>query len=197
MDGSWEPIPSSPASSRRSTARATGHRCRRPSRGSSKATRTRCSSSSTGTTTGTTGSTSTTRLRHSRRTTAWTTPADPADVVADANAEVAAKAPTFAPYWSSDASLCDAWPYPPTGSRNEIHAEGAAPILVIGTTNDPATPYEWSAALAKQLSSGILLTRVGEGHTGFNKGNACIDDAVVAYFEDDRVPDGDLRCEAP
>lgn len=124
-------------------------------------------------------------------------PADPADVVADANAEVAAKAPTFAPYWSSDASLCDAWPYPPTGSRNEIHAEGAAPILVIGTTNDPATPYEWSAALAKQLSSGILLTRVGEGHTGFNKGNACIDDAVVAYFEDDRVPDGDLRCEAP
>lgn len=124
-------------------------------------------------------------------------PADPADVVEDANAEVAAKAPTFAPYWSSDVSLCDAWPYPPTGSRNEIHAEGAAPILVIGTTNDPATPYEWSAALAKQLSSGILLTRVGEGHTGFNKGNACIDDAVVAYFEDDRVPDGDLRCEAP
>ncbi|MFL0564320.1 alpha/beta hydrolase [Microbacterium sp. 179-I 1D1 NHS] len=124
-------------------------------------------------------------------------PADPADVVEEANAEVAEKAPTFAPYWSSDVSLCDAWPYPPTGSRDEIHAEGAAPILVIGTTNDPATPFEWSAALAKQLSSGILLTRVGEGHTGFNKGNACIDDAVVAYFEDDTVPDGDLRCEAP
>ncbi|MFJ6678769.1 alpha/beta hydrolase [Microbacterium sp. NPDC091382] len=124
-------------------------------------------------------------------------PADPEDVVAEANAEVAQKAPTFAPYWSSDVSLCDAWPYPPTGTRDEIHADGAAPILVIGTTNDPATPYEWSAALAEQLSSGILLTRVGEGHTGFNKGNACIDDAVVAYFENDTVPDGDLRCEAP
>ncbi|CAL4859198.1 alpha/beta hydrolase [Microbacterium sp. MM2322] len=123
-------------------------------------------------------------------------PADPDDVVAAANAEVAEKAPTFAPYWTSDVSLCDAWPYPPTGTRSEIHADGAAPILVIGTTNDPATPYEWSAALAKQLSSGILLTRVGEGHTGFNKGNACIDDAVVAYFEDDKVPAGDLRCEA-
>lgn len=124
-------------------------------------------------------------------------PADPADVVTRANDEVAEKAPTFAPYWSSDVSLCDAWPYPPTGTRDEIHAEGAAPILVIGTTNDPATPYEWSAALAEQLSSGILLTRVGEGHTGFNKGNACIDDAVVAYFEHDTVPGGDLRCEAP
>ncbi|AZS43238.1 Carboxylesterase B [Microbacterium oleivorans] len=123
-------------------------------------------------------------------------PADPADVVEAANKDVAEKAPTFAPYWSSDVNLCDAWPYPPTGTRNEIHADGAAPILVIGTTNDPATPYEWSAALAEQLNSGILLTRVGEGHTGFNKGNACIDDTVVAYFDDGTVPEGDVRCEA-
>ena len=123
-------------------------------------------------------------------------PPDSDDVVAAANAEVAKDAPTFAPYWTSDVDLCDAWPYPPTGTRNEIHADGAAPILVIGTTNDPATPYEWSAALAKQLSSGILLTRVGEGHTGFNKGNACIDDTVVAYFDEGTVPDGDVRCEA-
>lgn len=123
-------------------------------------------------------------------------PADPEDVVAAADAEVAAQAPTFAPYWTSDVDLCDEWPFPPTGTRSEIHAEGAAPILVIGTTNDPATPYEWSAALAEQLSSGILLTRVGEGHTGFNKGNACIDATVVAYFEDDTVPSGDVRCDA-
>lgn len=123
-------------------------------------------------------------------------PADSADVEAEAEAEVAQDAPTFAPYWSSDVDLCDEWPYPPTGTRDEIHADGAAPILVIGTTNDPATPYEWSAALAEQLSSGILLTRVGEGHTGFNKGNACIDDTVVAYFEDGAVPTGDVRCEA-
>jgi pimeloyl-ACP methyl ester carboxylesterase len=123
-------------------------------------------------------------------------PADPEDVVDAANAQVAEDAPTFAPYWTSGVDLCDSWPYPPTGTRAEIHAEGADPILVVGTTNDPATPYEWSAALAEQLSSGILLTRVGEGHTGFNKGNACIDDTVIAYFEDGTVPEADVRCEA-
>ncbi|WP_404446443.1 alpha/beta hydrolase [Microbacterium marinum] len=121
-------------------------------------------------------------------------PADPPDVEAAADALVAAEAPTFAPYWSG-VDLCASWPYPPTGTRGEIHAEGAAPILLVGTTNDPATPYEWSAALAEQLSSGILLTRVGEGHLGFNKGNACIDDAVEAYFVDGTVPDGDITCE--
>ncbi len=79
--------------------------------------------------------------------------------------------------------------------REPITADGAAPILVIGTTNDPATPYEWSVALAEQLSSGVLITRVGEGHTGYNKGNACVDDAVAAYFVNGAVPEADLRCE--
>ena len=57
------------------------------------------------------------------------------------------------------------------------------------------SPDPAAAALAEQLSSGILLTRVGEGHLGFNKGNACIDDAVEAYFVDGTVPDGDITCE--
>ena len=74
------------------------------------------------------------------------------------------------------------WPYPPTGVREPITADGAAPIVVVGTTNDPATPYEWSVSLADQLSSGVLITRVGEGHTGYNKGNTCVDPAVEAYL---------------
>ncbi|WP_417511030.1 alpha/beta hydrolase [Microbacterium sp.] len=111
-----------------------------------------------------------------------------------ADARVAAGAPTIAPYWSGPDS-CAVWPYPPTGTRGEIHASGAGPILVVGTTNDPATPYEWSAALAGQLEEGVLITRVGEGHTGYNKGNVCVDNAVDAYFLDDRVPDADLKCE--
>jgi len=109
-------------------------------------------------------------------------------------ARIAAEAPTIAPYWSGP-DPCDSWPVAPTGVREPVAAEGAAPILVIGTTNDPATPYEWSVSLAEQLSSGVLITRVGEGHTGFNKGNACVDDAVLAYFLDGMVPDSDLRCE--
>ncbi|MDZ8276941.1 alpha/beta hydrolase [Microbacterium aquimaris] len=107
---------------------------------------------------------------------------------------IAAEAPTIAPYWSGP-DPCDAWPAAPTGVREEITAEGAAPILVVGTTNDPATPYEWSVALAEQLSSGVLITRVGEGHTGYNKGDACVDDAVEAYLLGGVAPEGDLYCD--
>lgn len=103
------------------------------------------------------------------------------------------KAPTIAPYWKGP-DPCAEWPYPATGVREKITAEGAAPILVVGTTNDPATPYEWSVSLAHQLSSGVLITRKGEGHTGYNKGNSCVDGAVEAYFVDGTVPQEDVTC---
>ena len=105
-----------------------------------------------------------------------------------------AEAPTVAPYWFGP-DPCEVWPYPPTGTRGEIHAAGAAPIVVVGTTNDPATPYEWAVSLADQLDSGVLITRVGEGHTGYNKGSACVDAAVERYLVEGVAPDGDLRCE--
>ncbi|MET0780275.1 MAG: alpha/beta hydrolase [Microbacterium sp.] len=121
-------------------------------------------------------------------------PPDADEARAASDALIAAEAPTVAPYWSGPDS-CKGWPYPPTGIRGPISAEGAAPILVVGTTNDPATPYEWSVALAEQLASGVLVTRVGEGHTGYNKGNACVDAAVEAYFLQGTVPEDGLRCE--
>src|SRR5690606_17405260 len=108
--------------------------------------------------------------------------------------KIEAQAPTVAPYWSGP-DTCAVWPHDPTGTRNEIHAEGAGPIVVIGTTNDPATPYEWSVSLADQLEEGVLVTRVGEGHTGYNKGNICVDQAVVGFFLDDVVPEDGLECD--
>lgn len=106
----------------------------------------------------------------------------------------AEEAPTFAPYWDSP-EQCDVWPFAPTGVREPIAAAGAGPILVVGTTGDPATPYEWAVALAGQLESGVLITRVGDGHTGYNKGNACVDDAIEAYFISGEAPSEDLVCE--
>lgn len=119
-----------------------------------------------------------------------TTPAEEAA----SEARLKQEAPTIAPYWIGP-DPCDEWLYPPSGTRAPISAKGAAPILVIGTTNDPATPYAWAVALAGQLSSGVLITRVGEGHTGYNKGNACVDNAVVAYFVDGTVPQNGLECD--
>ena len=93
----------------------------------------------------------------------------------------------------------DAHAYPTTigtpALREAIAASGSGPIVVVGTTNDPATPYEWSQSLAEQLENGVLVTRVGEGHTGYNKGNVCVDEAVEAYFLADTVPEGDVNCE--
>lgn len=108
-------------------------------------------------------------------------------------AELEKKAPTFAPYWQGP-DPCEQWPYPPTGTRDAISASGSGPILVVGTTNDPATPYAWAQSLAKQLDDGVLLTRVGEGHTGYNKGNTCVDDAVEAFLLRGTVPKDGLRC---
>ncbi|MDQ0649189.1 pimeloyl-ACP methyl ester carboxylesterase [Microbacterium natoriense] len=119
---------------------------------------------------------------------------DDPDAEAAQKAKIAEGAPTIAPYWEGPDS-CEVWPYPPTGTRGEIHATGAAPIVVVGTTNDPATPYEWSESLAGQLDEGVLITRVGEGHTGYNKGNTCVDSAVEAYLVDGTVPEDGLRCE--
>ncbi|WP_312677258.1 alpha/beta hydrolase [Microbacterium sp.] len=110
-----------------------------------------------------------------------------------ATARIEQQAPTIAPYWQG-VDVCEVWPYPPTGVRERITADGAAPIVVVGTTNDPATPYEWSVSLAEQLASGVLVTREGEGHTGYNKGNACVDAAVEAYLVSGTVPQNGLTC---
>ena len=61
--------------------------------------------------------------------------------------------------------------------------------MVVGTTRDPATPLDVAQALAAQLDSGVLVTRDGDGHTGYNAGNDCVDEAVEAYLVDGTVPE--------
>ena len=76
----------------------------------------------------------------------------------------------------------------------DIRGEGAAPILVLGTTRDPATPFKWAEALSAQLESGVLVERDGDGHTAYNSGNACIDAIVEDYLLDGAVPDDGTTC---
>lgn len=78
--------------------------------------------------------------------------------------------------------------------ERDIRAAGAAPIVVVGTTRDPATPYEWAVALADQLESGVLVSRDGDGHTGYNSGNECVDEALEAYLVEGTVPEDGLEC---
>jgi pimeloyl-ACP methyl ester carboxylesterase len=89
---------------------------------------------------------------------------------------------------------CAYWP----GKRDPYPvgpATGAPPIVVVGTTGDPATPYENTAALASMLGVGHVLTWEGEGHTAYPS-TACIKNAVDAYLIDLTVPTEGLRCPA-
>ena len=88
---------------------------------------------------------------------------------------------------------CRNWPVPPVTLPTTWDAP-TPPIVVVGTTRDPATPYIWSQALVKQLSNAVLVTRDGDGHTGYNKSNSCVDTAVDAYLLEGVVPTSDPRC---
>jgi len=90
---------------------------------------------------------------------------------------------------------CDFWPVPSAREPMTITAAGAPPILVLGTTGDPITPYQQAESLARQLSSGVLLTLVGERHTAYGGANSCIDDAVDAYLIDLVPPPVGARCD--
>ncbi|MEG8276639.1 alpha/beta hydrolase [Streptomyces sp. AHA2] len=89
---------------------------------------------------------------------------------------------------------CAYWPVRATGEPHRIEAKGAAPILVVGTTRDPATPYRWARALAGQLSSARLLTYEGDGHTAYGRGSSCIDRTINAYLLRGTPPPDGKRC---
>nr|WP_078917298.1 alpha/beta hydrolase [Streptomyces sp. NRRL S-813] len=89
---------------------------------------------------------------------------------------------------------CAYWPVKPTGEPHRIEAKGAPPIVVVGTTRDPATPYRWAQALASQLSSARLLTFVADGHTAYGRGSRCIDSAIDAYLLHGTPPTQGKRC---
>lgn len=103
--------------------------------------------------------------------------------------------PVFGRGFAWAALNCTYWPEKPTGEQHRIEAKGAPPIVVIGTTRDPATPYAWSQGLAGQLSSGRLLTRDGDGHTAFMQGSECVDSAVDEYLVNGKAPEDGTRCE--
>jgi homoserine acetyltransferase len=75
-----------------------------------------------------------------------------------------------------------------------LAARGAPPIVVVGTTRDPATPYQQSVSLAQELQSGVLVSRDGDGHTGFMQGNRCVDGAIESYLVGGKVPKDGLSC---
>jgi pimeloyl-ACP methyl ester carboxylesterase len=103
--------------------------------------------------------------------------------------------PPLGDFIASGAVQCKVWPVKALVPAQRLTAQGAAPILVVGTTDDPATPYEWAKSLASQLSSGRLLTRTGQGHAGYRQGNDCIDTAIHRYLVQGTLPAVGTVCD--
>lgn len=103
--------------------------------------------------------------------------------------EVGTKYPRFGPAIALSGLGCAVWPVPPTGRPRAVTAPGSPPVVVIGTTRDPATPFVWAKALAGQLSKGVLITHEGDGHTVY-RGSApsCIKDPVTTYLVTLKAP---------
>jgi pimeloyl-ACP methyl ester carboxylesterase len=116
-------------------------------------------------------------------------PDDPAAYVALAD-ELEQQAPRFGQAVALTGTVCAAWPAGPQERPEPVRAEGAPPVLVIGTTGDPATPYDWAVELAERLESGVLLTHRGQGHTVYGvDGPPCVVEAVDDYLFTLEVPE--------
>jgi pimeloyl-ACP methyl ester carboxylesterase len=108
-------------------------------------------------------------------------------------AAAAVAAPRLGRTIVNNSLACALWPVP-GAARAPLRAPDSAPILVVGTKNDPATPLSWAQSLARQLGPATLVTVGGARHTAVAGGNQCVDRIVVRYVVDLEVPRGDSRC---
>jgi pimeloyl-ACP methyl ester carboxylesterase len=90
--------------------------------------------------------------------------------------------------------VCSNWPYQPKNNIGPVTGDGAAPILVIGTAGDPATPYESAVEVAEQLESGVLISFNGDDHIAYDEGDLCVNTPVDEYFLTGAVPTADPKC---
>ncbi len=109
-------------------------------------------------------------------------------------AEFANKAPIFGPYLAYAGLSCRYFPELKKVSKPEISKIESNPILIIGTTRDPATPYKWALSLKAIFQNSKLITFDGDGHTGHGRGSKCVDSMVDSYLLSGKTPAVDLTC---
>ena len=107
-------------------------------------------------------------------------------------ASLVPKAPVLGAFNGADV-FCPLWPVPPAAKTGRLHRVGDRPVVVVGTTGDPATPYEYAVDMARDLDSAVLVTHEGEGHTAYGS-SACVRRLVQDYLNDGRVPTSGVRC---
>ncbi|MFF2651232.1 alpha/beta hydrolase [Streptomyces sp. NPDC058045] len=104
--------------------------------------------------------------------------------------------PLFGDYLAWGMLSCTDWPVPGASEHPDVSAPGSAPILVVGNTGDPATPYQGARRMAQALGSGVgvELTYRGQGHGAYDSGDKCVRGAVDGYLLNGKVPQSGTVC---
>ncbi len=103
-------------------------------------------------------------------------------------AEAVAAAPLLGSLVANDLRPCAYWPIDGSNSTPFVPTgPPGLPVIVIGTTGDPATPFRNAAAVASALDSGVLITHEGEGHTAYRSSD-CVRQIVAEYFGSGATP---------
>lgn len=108
-------------------------------------------------------------------------------------ASYSAASPILGPAEQYSNLVCAYWPVAPKGETGPLTADGAPPILLVGGTDDPATPYAWAQAVSRQLAGSVLLTREGNGHVSYDK-SRCAQQAEDAYLINLTLPAPNTVC---
>jgi pimeloyl-ACP methyl ester carboxylesterase len=104
-----------------------------------------------------------------------------------------AMAPVFGPLFAWGEAQCAVWPAPPTRVPEAVIAPGAPPIVVIGSTGDPATPYSWAKSVAQEFTHSVLITFRGDDHVAYFY-SECVRNAVQSYLIEKLPPRPGLVC---
>ncbi|MFI9826320.1 alpha/beta hydrolase [Streptomyces sp. NPDC051913] len=110
--------------------------------------------------------------------------------------EFRSASPVFGDYLAWGMVSCTDWAVKGAAEHPDVSASGSAPILVVGNTGDPATPYEGARRMVDALGEGVgvELTYKGQGHGAYDSKNKCVQSAVNGYLLDGRVPTAGTVC---
>ncbi|MEU1918435.1 alpha/beta hydrolase [Streptomyces massasporeus] len=110
--------------------------------------------------------------------------------------EFRAASDLFGDYLAWSMLSCTDWAVPGAADHPDVSAPGSAPILVVGNTGDPATPYEGARAMVNALGKGVgvELTYRGQGHGAYDSKNKCVQGAVDGYLLHGKVPPAGTVC---
>nr|WP_206314709.1 alpha/beta hydrolase [Streptomyces coryli] len=116
------------------------------------------------------------------------------DEIKDKLPEFEKASPLFGKFMAWSMGSCTDWPVKGARTKPDVSAKDSAPILVVGTTNDPATPFAGTKHMVDALGVGHQITNKGEGHGAYTPTNPCVTKAVDAYLLQGRTPEDGKTC---